>query len=175
MGEAVVDERAVYTPTAYKTFSPKLAPSLNLVGGALAVAGGLGVWLRATELSSEGLAPTEVTMTMGYESWPGMAIAAAGAVTLLGAVAWVLKYLLPKLIPVLSSLAIAVLVAWQLPVIDQEAVALVEQAREEIDFVAFHAGYGWGAWCMLAGALLAVLGSAAGVLRELDVRRGIPG
>ena len=174
MGEAVVSER-VYQPSAYKTFSRKLAPSLNLIGGAVAIAGGLGVWLRATELTAEGLAPTEVTTTMGYESWPGIAIAAAGAVTLLGAMTWLLKFLIPKLVPVLSSIALAVLVGWQLPLIDRDAAALADQAREQIDFVAFHAGYGWGAWCMLAGAVIAVLGSAAGVLRELDVRRGIPG
>ena len=67
------------------------------------------------------------------------------------------------------------MVGWQLPLIDQDAAALAQQAREQIDFVAFHAGYGWGAWCMLTGAILALLGSTAGTLREMDVRKGIGG
>lgn len=174
MGEAALSER-VYQPTEYRTFSRKLAPSLNVVGGALAIAGGLGVWMRATELTQDGLAPTEVALTMGYSEWPGVAIAALGGLTLLSSVLWLLRFRILKLLPLLYSVALAVLVGWQLPRIDGDAASLAEQAREQIDFVAFHAGYGWGAWCMLAGAVLAVLGSLAGLLRELDVRKGIPG
>lgn len=174
MGEAALSER-VYRPTEYKTFSRKLAPSLNVLGGALAIAGGLGVWVRATELAQEGLAPAEVVVRMGYGHIRGPVIAAVAGILVLTSVAWLLRFRILKLLPLLSSIALAVLVGWQLPQIDGEAAALASQARENIDFVAFHAGYGWGAWCMLAGAILAVLGSLAGLLRELDVRKGIPG
>lgn len=174
MGEAALAER-VYKPTEYKTFSRKLAPSLSFIGGALAVAGGLGVWVRATELAQEGLAPVEVASHMGYSEQTGIAIAAVGGALVVSSVVWLLHFRILKLIPLLSSIALAVLVAAQLPRIDASAAALAERAREEIDFVAFHAGYGWGAWCMLAGAVLAVLGASAGVLRELDVRKGISG
>lgn len=174
MGEAALSER-VYEPTQYRTFSRKLAPSLNVFGGALALAGGLGVWLRATELAQDGLAPTVVALTMGYSDWPGIAIAALGGLTLMSSALWLLRGRILKLLPLLYSVALAVLVGWQLPAIDRDAASLAEQARERIDFVVFHAGYGWGAWCMLAGAVIAVLGSIAGVLRELDVRKGIPG
>lgn len=173
VGEAALSER-VYQPTQYQTVSRQLAPSLNALGGALAIAGGLGVWVRATELTTEGLAPSVVATTWGHEGWPGIVIAALGALTALGAITWLLRFLLLKLIPVVASIALGVLVAWQLPLIDRDAAALAEQARAQIDFVAFHAGYGWGAWCMLAGAVVAVLGTGAGVLREIDVRRGIP-
>lgn len=174
MGEAVLSER-VYQPTEYRTFSRKLAPSLNVVGGALAIAGGLGVWIRATELAQDGLAPTEVATTMGYTDWPGVAIAGLGALIVLSSITWLLRFRILKLLPTVYSIGLAVLVGWQLPQIDRDAAALAEQAREQIDFITFHAGYGWGAWCMLAGAVLAVLGSLAGLLRELDVRKGIPG
>jgi hypothetical protein len=174
VGEAALSER-VYQPTQYRTLSRKLAPSLHVSGGALSIAGGLGVWVRATELMATGLAPAEVMTTWGYDGWPGIAIAALGALTMIASVTWLLRFLVPKLVPIASSIALAALVGWQLPVIDREAAALADQAREQIDFVAFHAGYGWGAWCMLAGAVIAVLGSVAGVLREIDVRRGIPG
>jgi hypothetical protein len=174
VGEAALSER-VYQPTQYRTISRKLAPSLNVLGGTLAIAGGLGVWVRATELTAEGLVPAEVATTWGYEDWPGLAIAALGVLTAIGALTWLMRFLLPKLLPVAYSIALAVLVGWQLPLVDREAAALAEQARSQVDFVAFHAGYGWGAWCMLAGAVVAVLGSVAGALREFDVRRGIPG
>jgi hypothetical protein len=172
VGEAALSER-VYKPTEYKTFSRKLAPSLHVLGGALAIAGGLGVWVRATELAQEGLAPVEVASHMGYSEQAGIAIAAVGGALVLSSIAWLLRFRILKLLPLLASIALAVLVGSQLPRIDSSAAALAEQAREQIDFVAFHAGYGWGAWCMLAGAVLAVLGSLAGVLRELDVRKGI--
>ena len=133
------------------------------------------MWVRATELSSEGIAPTEVTATWGYDATPGVAIAILGGLTMIAALTWLLRFLLSKLLPVASSIALAVLVGWQLPLIDKDAAALAEQARRQVDFVAFHAGYGWGAWCMLAGAVVAVLGSVAGILREIDVRKGIPG
>ena len=174
MGEAALSDR-VYQPTEYRTFSRKLAPSLNVFGGGLAIAGGLGVWVRATELASEGLAPVEVSASMGYADWPGVAIAALGALTLISSITWLLRYRILKLLPILYSVGLAVMVGWQLPLIDKDAAALALQAREQIDFVAFHAGYGWGAWCMLAGAVIALLGSFAGFLRELDVRKGIAG
>lgn len=174
------EERAVpatdtTTPTAYRTFSRKLAPSLTALGSLLVVAGGVGVWVRATEIATEGLAPTQVATVMGYESWPGVAIAVLGGLAFVGSVTWLLDLVVLKALPVLYSVGIAGLVAWQLPQIDRDAAALAASARENIDFVAFHAGYGWGAWCMLGGAVLVVLGSIAGILREIDVRRGIPG
>jgi hypothetical protein len=174
VGEAALSER-VYKPTEYTTFSRKLAPSLNVVGGALAIAGGLGVWVRATELAQEGLAPVEVASRMGYAAWPGVAIAGLGGLLIVSSITWLLRFRILKLLPLVYSIGLAVLVGLQLPQIDRDAAALADQARENIDFVAFHAGYGWGAWCMLAGAVVAVLGSVAGVLRELDVRKGIPG
>lgn len=161
-------------PTAYRTFSRKLAPGLTAVGGALVLVGGLGTWVRATRLVTEGIPPEQAAITMGYEDWPGIAIAILGGLALLASLTWLMSLLVVKLLPVAYSIAIAVLVAWQMPLIDDKAAALAADAQNQLDFITFHAGYGWGVWCMLAGAVALILGTTAGVLREIDVRRGIP-
>ncbi|HEV3472922.1 MAG TPA: hypothetical protein VG408_06910 [Actinomycetota bacterium] len=161
-------------PTAYRTFSPKLAPGLTAIGGALALAGGLGTWIRATKLVTEGFASEEAAVTMGYEDWPGIAIAVLGGLAVLASVTWLMSLLLVKVLPVAYSVGIAALVAWQMPLINDRAAALAASAQQELDFIAFHAGYGWGVWCMLAGAIALLLATTAGILREIDIRRGIP-
>jgi hypothetical protein len=94
---------------------------------------------------------------------------------LASAATWVMSLRIVKVLPVLYTAAIIALIAWQLPLVDEEAASLATAAREELDFVTFHSGYGWGAWFMLAGAVLLFLGLTAGILREIDVRRGVPG
>lgn len=169
-GEAVPARES--SPTSYRTFSRKLAPALTAFGGALALAGGLGEWVRATKLEAVGGTPEEVATIWGYSDWPGIAIAALGALAIAGAATWLMSMRIIKLLPILYSIAVIALVAWQLPLVNNEAAGLAATARGELDFVTFHAGYGWGAWLMLAGAVLLFLGSTAGILRELDVRRG---
>jgi len=163
------------SPTSYRTFSRKLAPSLTALGGALVAIGGLGQWLRATKLEAEGLGIEQVASTWGYEDWPGIAIGVLGVLALASAATWLMSLRILKVLPVLYTAAIIALVAWQLPLVDEEAARLATAAREELDFVTFHSGYGWGAWFMLAGAVLLFLGLTAGILREIDVRRGVPG
>ncbi len=161
-------------PTAYRTFSRKLAPGLTAIGGALVSAGALGTWVRATKLVTEGITPEQAAVTMGYEDWPGIALAILGGLALLASVTWLMSLLIVKTLPVAYSIAIAALLVWQMPLIDDRAAALAANAQEELDFITFHAGYGWGVWCMLAGAIALLLGTTAGILREIDVRRGIP-
>lgn len=164
----------VTAPTAYRTFSRKLAPGLTAAGGALALAGGLGTWVRATTLVTEGIPAEQTAITMGYEDWPGVAIAILGGLALLASVTWLMSLLIVKVLPIAYSIAIAALVIWQMPLIDDKAAALAADAQNELDFITFHAGYGWGVWCMLAGAVALLLGTTAGILREIDVRRGVP-
>jgi len=163
------------SPTAYRTFSRKLAPSLTALGGALALGGGLGQWMRATKLEAEGLTAEQVAATWGYESWPGWAIAVLGALAIASAVTWLMSLLVVKVLPILYTAGVIALVAWQLPLVDEEAARIATAAREELDFVTFHSGYGWGAWLMLAGSVLLFLAVTAGILREIDIRRGVPG
>lgn len=137
---------ATAAPTAYRTFSRKLAPGLTAIGGVLALIGGLGTWVRATRLVTEGLPAEEAAITMGYEDWPGIAIAILGGLALLSSVTWLMSLLVVKLLPIAYSLAITALVVWQMPLIDNRAAALAADAQEQLDFITYHAGYGWGVW-----------------------------
>ena len=175
----VVEEEAETSPLAYTTFSPKLAPALTAMGGVLAILGGLGAWVRATVVESEGIAARQVAVQMGYNDPEGITIAIFGALAILTALFWlrrkpvfnVVPAFVLKLIPLLSALGIIGLAAWQLPLIDRNAQALAAQAIQEANFVNFHAGLGWGAWCLVVAAVTLFLAVAIGILRELDLRR----
>ena len=153
---------------------------MTALGGLVAIAGGLGVWVRAVQLETEGLPPEEVATRFGYDSPEGLSIAVFGAVAALTSWMWlrrrpvakVVPSLVLKLLPLLASVGVIALVAWQLPLIDQEAQALAQEAIADANFVSFHAGLGWGAWCMVAAGILLFLGSIVGILREIDLRKG---
>ncbi len=178
--DAALEVESEPPPLAYKTFSPNIAPALTAIGGVLALLGGLGTWVRATELQSEGTIPQQVAVTMGYNDPEGQTIAVLGGIALLASVAWLrqrplfnrIPTLFVKIIPVIASVAVVALAAWQLPLIDQEAQRLALEARSRVDFAAYHAGFGWGAWCLLVAALSLAVGTFIGVLREFDVRKG---
>lgn len=167
------------SPLAYKTFSQKLAPALTAIGGALAILGGLGAWVRATQVETEGLPAEQVAVRMGYNDPEGLTIAVFGALAVLTALLWIRKRpvfkIVPafvvKLVPLLLSLGIVGLAVWQLPLVDQDAQELAAQAIEAANFTNFHAGLGWGAWCLIVSAVVLFLGCAVGILRELDLRR----
>ena len=177
------DETAAQAPTtsplAYKTFSPKLAPGLTALGGILAIAGGLGAWVRAVQVETEGLAAEEVEVVMGYNDPEGLTIAVFGAVALLTSFFWlrrrplfnVLPPFVLKVIPILASLGVVGLAAWQLPLIDRQANAMAAEAVERLGFTTFHAGLGWGAWTMVVAASALFLATIIGILREIDLRR----
>lgn len=169
------DEHAVKTvATGYKPFSRKLPPGLIAAGGILSVVGALGAWIRTSQVVSEGLQEEQVGAVMGYDADWGRLMAAIAGVTTISAFVWLRRNLLLKLASVALSIATIVLTAIRLPVLDDQAAGLAFQARTgEIDFISFHAGFGWGAWCLLLGAIALFLGLSAGVLRELDVRKGI--
>jgi len=52
MAQAVIDRPPPPATAAYTTFSPRLAPSFIATGGLLAIAGGLGLWVRVTSVCS---------------------------------------------------------------------------------------------------------------------------
>ena len=163
-------------PPGYQPFSNKLAPSLIALGGFLSVAGALGAWIRTSQVVAEGLQEEEVRAVMGYEADWGRLIAVVAGIATLSAVTWLMRNLLLKLLSVAAAIAVIVLTVIRLPVIDDQAAGLAYQARTgEIDFISFHAGFGWGAWCLIVGAVALFLGITAGALRELDVRRGSAG
>ena len=178
--EEELGEPAEPAPLAYRTFSPKLAPGLTAAGGAFAILGGLGQWVRATRVVTEGMEPEVVNFSMGYQDPEGLTMAVFGAVALITSVFWlrqrplfkVLPSLVLKLLPTLASFAIIGLGAWELVLIDRSAQSLAQNAIEQADFVSFHAGLGWGAWCLVVAAVLLFLGTFVGILREIDLKRG---
>ena len=166
----------VATPTAYRTFSRKLAPSLTAIGGALALLGGTGPWIRATQQAAETLQAEQSSVVLGYEEAAGRAIAILGVVAFLSAALWLTSRRWLKLLPLCAGLATAGLIAWRLPRLSEEVDELAAAARElqVLDFIAYHAGLGWGAWLLIVSAVLFVMGASVGALRELDLRKGIP-
>ena len=161
------------TPTGYRTFSNKLAPGLIALGAALSVIGALGAWIRTSQVVSEGLPEEQVRAVMGHEADWGRLIAVVAGAAFLSSIVWVRRNLLLKLVSVALSIAVIVMAAIRLPVINEQAAGLAFQARTgDIDFISFHAGFGWGAWCLVIGAVSLFIGISAGLLRELDVRKG---
>jgi hypothetical protein len=159
------------SPTGYRTFSPKLAPGLTALGGLLTIAGGLGTWIRATQVATEGALPEEVAVVSGHSEAAGWALAALGLAAVAGSLAWGVPRLLPKAAPILASAALAGFVAWRLSVLDDRAAAMAEGAQASVpEFFSFHAGFGWGAWLLLIAAIVLALGVVVGTLREWDLR-----
>ncbi|HWC13854.1 MAG TPA: hypothetical protein VG929_04595 [Actinomycetota bacterium] len=146
------------------------------MGGALAVMGGLGTWIRVERLEDEYVGPERVATFMGYAQPAGVIIAALGAVGLVVALLWLSPRLLPKVIPVAAALAaVALIVSRLVALVDQsEGIAAEARQSSDLQFVSFHASLGWGAWTLVVAAVLLALGVGAGVLRELDRRRGFP-
>jgi hypothetical protein len=174
---AAAEPKAASTiPTGYRTFSRKLAPALLATGGVLAALGALGTWVRASEVVAEGLPEEDVAAVMGHTSDWGRLLAALGVLAALGSVTWLGRRLLPKFASLLVSGAVVGIAVWRLLLIDQQAAAMAAEASAgDIDFVSFHAGFGWGSWFLVAGGISLFLGVAVGLLRELDLRKGVPG
>ena len=161
-------------PTGYKPFSNKLAPGLIALGGLFSVIGALGAWIRTSRVISEGLPEEQVGAVMGHEADWGRLMAVAAGVAFLSAIVWVRRNLIFKLVSIALCIATIGLTVWRLPVINDQAAGVAFQARTgDLEFISFHAGFGWGAWCLVVGAVALFLGISTGVLRELDVRRGI--
>jgi hypothetical protein len=168
-----VQDKAL-SPTSYKTFSIKLAPTFTALGGLLAIAGGLGSWVRATSVVADGLPAEELGNWMGSSSSYGIAIAVLGGVAAASSLIWLTRRSLPKFIPVAASIAAVVVAAIQLPAVDRVATQWADEAgKSQAQFLSYHAGLGWGAWLLIVSCVLLALGVVVGVLREIDVRRGL--
>ena len=165
---------AVEAPSGYQPFSNKLAPGLIALGGVFSIIGALGAWIRTSRVVAEGLPEEQVRAVMGYEADWGRLMAAVAGVALVSAIVWARRNLLLKLASAGICIATIVLTILRLPVINDQAAGLAFQARTgDIEFISFHAGFGWGAWCLVLGAVALFLGLSAGFLREIDVRKGI--
>jgi len=156
----------------YRTFSARVPATLTAAGGAFVVMGALGASLRASAILRHGSDPITVRTSMGFSSSAGWAIAVAGLVLAVSMLAWLRRNRAVKVVPVLLTAAVAVVVALRLTGLNDRAAAWATDAKAVHRYLGFHAGLGWGAWALLAGAILAGFGVLVGVLREIDVRKG---
>ena len=167
-------DREAAVPSGYRTFSRKLAPGLIAVGSAATLAGALGAWIRTSQVVTEGLQEEQIGAVMGYESDWGRLMALVAGIALVSSLAWLWRNLWFKLLSLAATLSAIALSVWRLPIINDAAAALADQARTgEVGFISYHAGFGWGAWLLVVGAVGLFLGMSVGILRELDVRRGV--
>ena len=158
----------------YRTFSARVPLLLTAAGGLLVVMGALGAALRASALLRAGADPITVRTFMGFSSEAGWVIAAGGLVLALSSLAWVRRSRIAKLITLALSAGAGIVVALRLVSLNDRAAVWATDAKTIHRYVGFHAGLGWGAWALLAGAILAGFGMLVGVLREIDLRKGYP-
>ena len=188
MAEAIIENAMVgssepeaaptaVSPSAYRPFSKKLVASFTALGGILTLGGGLGTWIRVAEQETSRSPFLEVEAVMGYADPAGLALAALGLLAVAGAFTWGMKGWLPKLIPVIVTFAVAGITLWKVPIISSGADEIFQRGLQGLEtleepFHSMHAGFGWGTWMLIAGAVMLVLGMVSGVLREVDLRRG---
>lgn len=161
------------TGAGYRTFPSKLPVVLTALGGGFIALGSLGASIRASAITRLNEDPTTVRLLMGSDSKAGWIVAGLGVVVIVASFVWFRRSVVMKLALIALFVVTAALVAGRLQSFDDRAAIWAEQARRSPDFVGFHAGFGWGAWCMLVGAILAGFGLLIGALRELDLRKGI--
>jgi MFS superfamily sulfate permease-like transporter len=161
----------------HNPFSFKLVSSLTVLGGVLTLGGGLGTWVRVAQQETSRSRYEDVDAVMGYADSIGLVLAALGAIAIATAILWGTEKLILKLAPVVVALAVTAIAIWKVPQLDRQADSLVaaglrELASMESPFFSLHAGRGWGAWMLIAGAVVLLLGAVAGILRETDLRKG---
>jgi len=171
MAQAVIDRPPPSATAAYTSFSPRLAPTLIATGGLLAIAGGLGLWVRVTSVDPAGVAHQTSTLT-GAGTTTGWLVAALGAVAVATSF---IRFRASRWLRLAASTAAVVLIALRLSDLSAfaSAIAFRAGAHAGTAFSAYHAGFGWGAWIMTLALVALALGSITAVLRWLDERKGL--
>lgn len=166
MAQAVADRTA---PKAYTTFSPRLAPSFIVAGGLLAIAGGLGLWVRVTSVTLTGIHQT--ASLSGAARASGWFIAALGIAAV---AASIFHFPSSRWLAPATSAAAIVLIGLRIGDLSRiaSAMAFHAGAHAGVAFSAYHAGFGWGAWAMTLALVCLSLGVVVSVLRWLDERKG---
>lgn len=170
MAQAVIDRPPPAT-AAYTSFSPRLAPSLIATGGLLAIAGGLGSWVRVTSIDPAGIAHQTSTLT-GAGMTTGWLVAALGAVAL---ATTFIRFPSSRWLRLAASIAAVSLIALRLSDLSSfaSATAFRAAAHAGTAFTSYHAGFGWGAWIMTLALVALALGTIVAVMRWLDERKGL--
>jgi hypothetical protein len=170
VAQAVIDRPPPAT-AAYTSFSPRLAPSLIATGGLLAVAGGLGLWVRVTSIDPAGIAHQTSTLT-GAGTTTGWLVAALGAVAI---ATTVIRFPSSRWLRLAASLTAVAFIALRLSDLSSfaSATAFRAAAHAGIAFTSYHAGFAWGAWMMTLALVALALGSLVSLMRWLDERKGL--
>jgi hypothetical protein len=169
MAQAAIDRREAPPAAPYVSFSPRLAPILCIVGGLLAIAGGLGAWVQVASVTVLGSVRTSFLSGTG-EGW-GWIIAGVGGIVL---ACTSLRGARGRLLLEAASIAAVVLLALRIAAVSSLASRMAFRAAASAgrSFTAYHAGFGWGAWAMTLAAVLLSLGVVVGALRWIDERQG---
>lgn len=155
-----------------RAISPRLAPGLTATGGALIAVGGLGTWIRATTVASGGSSLEQVAEVTGRSTSGGWILLGLGVACMIAAFAWTSRSPQARAVPLIASVVAILFSSVRLGLVDSRAAVMAEEAASRTGIDVYHAGFGWGAWLLLAGVVLLALGLLAGGLREIDIRRG---
>jgi hypothetical protein len=171
MGQAVVDRSPPRTTASYTSFSPRLGPSFIATGGLLAIAGGLGSWVRVTSIDPTGIAHQTSSLS-GSGTTTGWLVATLGLVAV---AATFIRFPGSRWLRLAVSAAAVSLIALRLSDLSSLASAMAFRAgaRAGTAFTAYHAGFGWGAWVMTLALVSLALGTIVTSLRWLDERKGL--
>jgi len=156
----------------YRTFPARLPAVLSIVAGFFGVIGALGTGLRASAVATARDDPEEVRALMGYRAGIGWVLAAMAVLLVVFSIAWLGRRRTLKLGAAALAIAFAALTAARLSFFDRRAAEWADAALRQPNFVGYHAGLGWGAWLMLAAAVVGALAVLTGALRALDLRKG---
>ena len=167
---AVLPKARQAEPLAYRGVSRRLAAAVAGLGGALAIPGGLGAWIR-TSTGLDGAAEATTAFT-GASVESGWLLAIFGGGVLIASIGWPRRRI-PVQALLIPAFALSALGALRLLLLNARTAELVRDAAARPDVTAFEATFGWGAWLLLAGATLTFLGGIAAILRELDERGGL--
>lgn len=160
---------------AYRTFPARVPVSLAITGGTLSALGALGTAIRATRVPAVRDAAVQAGVTMGYRDAAGWVIAVLAVELIVLALMWRRAVPLLKIAAAGVAVATIVLSVLRIANLSERATAIAaSRVRAPQGFVAYHVGLGWGSWVLALGAMLVGFALLVGLLRELDLRKGLP-
>lgn len=167
--------RAEGANETYRTFPARLPTLLTALAGGFLMLGALGAAVRASGLVEAREDVKQVRVLMGFRQGLGWVVFVLGLAMIIASLAWLGRRRTLKLGAFALAAVVGALAVTRLLSFDDRARVWAEAARRTPRYVGFHAGFGWGAWLLLAGVILAGFGVLVGVLREIDLRKGIDG
>jgi hypothetical protein len=162
---------ARHTARNAASLSPALAPTLTIAAGTLTALGALGTWVRTSIAAVGGADPTSAETVVGRAEGGGPVVLVLGVLAVVAGAGWVASRVELRRVAAFATVLLLAVTAGTVVAIDRRAREVVEAAGSDPAFSAFHAGFGWGAWLVLLGAVAAALALLAGGLAALDRKR----